>query len=100
MSLHPDWPPICLGMVRLYAAEPVTAGDVEIIRSMMRDLVGHPELEEAKRLEIEATRRAGVEVRPRSAVRPSAPAAPRAEPRPQVSPPRRPESPVAQGVFW
>jgi hypothetical protein len=103
-GVHPDWPPICLSLIRLYAAEPVTAEDLEVIRSMMRDLVDHPtEMEEAKRLEIEAMRRGGLQARARSAPRPSPPpAVAPSRPPPASAPPRRhpPAPAVAQGVFW
>jgi hypothetical protein len=41
---HPDWPPICLDLVKVLLAGEVCRDDIETARRFMRDLVDHPEL--------------------------------------------------------
>lgn len=55
-----DWPPIAFDIIAIYAAAPVTREDLAVIRSLMRDLAGAPDLlAQARVLELEAQRSLG-----------------------------------------
>lgn len=78
---HPDWPPIAFETIAIFAAAPVTREDLVVIRSLMRDLAGSPDLlARARVLELEAQRSLGGPSSGRSAppMRSARPAAQRA----------------------
>jgi hypothetical protein len=74
---HPDWPPICLGMIKVLLAGEVRRDDIETARRFMGDLVGHPDLM-ARAREMEAA--AVTAMAAALPKRPRAPASPRARP--------------------
>jgi hypothetical protein len=97
---HPDWPPICLSLIRVILAGEVSREDIEVARRFMGDLEGHSALlEAARRSEAAAIDRlpkvqrvGAMQQRPAPVQRPSS--------RSQVPVPPRPSPPAAQDAFW
>ena len=98
---HPDWPPICLDMIKVLLAGEVRREDIETARRFMRDLEGHETLlASARHHEAAAIERMPKAQRVAAMQRGSAPV-PRQQVRPSPLPAPPPPAAVAgQGALW